>query len=189
MPAGTGDHSVQPGCVGTALAHWHRGTSTGTLTQCTGAAGGAARGVAPAAQRGGQRPWPHRSTKTAPSPELCGHTPCVQPRGGLPGLCSPAGLVAPSTGLCAGAARQAAPRAAPPAAPVRCVSVPVLVQRCQWATAVVSHPGCTLWSPVPAGMAQRWLLSVGTALEQLVQNPYQSARLAHPRCTGSGGLP
>ena len=74
----------------------------------------------------------------------------------------------------------------PPSRPRR---VPVLVLRCQWARAVATHPGCTLWSPVPAGMAQGWLLSVGTALEQLVQNPYQSASLAHPRCTGSGGLP
>ena len=167
MPAGTGDHSVQPGCVGTALAHWHRGTSTGTLAQCTGAAGGAARGVAPAAQRGGQRPWPHRSTKTAPSPELCGHTPCVQPRGGLPGLCSPAGLVAPSTGLCAGAALQAAPRAVPPTAPVRCVSVPACQCLCsgasgpgQWCHTLAARCGRQFLQAWPRGgccpLEQRW---------------------------------
>ena len=179
MPAGTGDHSVQPGCVGTALAHWHRGTSTGTLAQCTGAAGCTARGAA---------------CRAAPahSPVLGATSPAGLHRPGTPPLGCRLGVCPHSPGLGAvlvtlwgqgrcppGCAEGAAPRAAPPAVPVHCVSVPVLAQRCQWARAVATHPGCTLWSPVPAGMAQGWLLSVGTALEQLVQNPYQSARLAH----------
>ena len=120
MPAGTGDHSVQPGCVGTALAHWHRGTSTGTLTQCTGAAGGAARGVALAAQPGGQRPWPHRVTKTAPNPGLCGQTPSLQPRGGCLGCAAPQGWWRQARG-CA-QALPCRPRSGPCSRPRQCAA-------------------------------------------------------------------